>query len=224
MINFACVNYGTKYKPTYVQNLYNMVKRHLTVPHKFICFTDQPYVRKQIKGDVEFRQFKKHNLKGYWNKLQLFSPSSKLEGPTLYMDLDVVIKGNIDCFANFGDDETTGVMRDFGQPDTWYNSSILKFNNKTVSYIWDEYDKDPALYQKQQGDQNVITNFVKGKETTKIFPDEWTQSYKWLDRSRTRFHREKWTFEELPSAKVAIFHGSPNPHESVEEWVKKHWQ
>ena len=224
MINFVCVNYGTKYKPVYVQHLYNMVKKHLTLPYKFICFTDQSYMKDQVKGDIDFREFKDKKMTGYWNKLQLFRPESNLDGSNLYMDLDVVIKSNIDCFVNFGDDKTTGVIRDFGQPNQWFNSSVLKFNNKTLGYIWEEFDKDRALYQKQQGDQNVITNFVKGKDTTKIYPDEWTQSYKWFDRSQTRFHREKWTFEELPTAKVVIFHGMPNPHESDQEWVKKHWQ
>ena len=39
-MNFCCVFYGTKYKFEYVQNLYNMVQRNLTIPHNFVCFTD----------------------------------------------------------------------------------------------------------------------------------------------------------------------------------------
>ena len=37
--------------------------------------------------------------------MQLFHPGI-LEGDTLYMDLDVVITGNIDCFFNY-EPETT---------------------------------------------------------------------------------------------------------------------
>ena len=40
MINFCCVYYGDKYDVKYVQVLYNMLQRHLTIPHNFICFTD----------------------------------------------------------------------------------------------------------------------------------------------------------------------------------------
>ena len=45
MLNFACVFYGDKYSnqlQTMVlcKNLYNMVQRNLTIPHRFICFTD----------------------------------------------------------------------------------------------------------------------------------------------------------------------------------------
>ena len=78
-----------------------------------------------------------------------------------------------------------------------------------------------------QGDQNIISKFLMqspGSKKVKIFPDTWTQSYKWLDRSQTRFHKSHWTFEESPLAKVAIFHGNPKPHESNQKWVKDNWK
>ena len=46
MINVVCVNWGLKFKPIYTQTLYNMVKRHLTVPYKFICYTNHINVKK----------------------------------------------------------------------------------------------------------------------------------------------------------------------------------
>ena len=91
MINFCCVSYGTKYKPEYVQKLYNMVERHLTLPYKFICFTDQDQLlKRQVKGDIEFRRFKDHTLHGYWNKLQLFNEEENLEGAAITNLLDDV--------------------------------------------------------------------------------------------------------------------------------------
>ena len=57
MINFVCVNWGLKFKPLYVQNLYNMVQRHLKVPHKFILFTDRP---------IKFRNKPRPNNE-WWN-------------------------------------------------------------------------------------------------------------------------------------------------------------
>ena len=45
-MNFCCVYYGDKYDVKYVQNLYNMVQRHLTIPHKFYCFTDHVKLHK----------------------------------------------------------------------------------------------------------------------------------------------------------------------------------
>lgn len=225
MINVCCVYYGNKYKQEYVQKLYNMVERHLTIPHKFYCFTDWKSLPRQIKGDIIYKEFPRHDMDGWWNKLQLFHPDVELDGVNLYMDLDVVIVDNIDCFVTHSKNEEFSIIRDFGQPDTTYNSSIMKWNNSTAtSLIWEPYFKDRPKWRKVQGDQNVVTDLMKGKEVLKPFPDEWTQSYKWLDRTKTRFSKSKWTFELSKTAKIAVFHGKPNPHESDQDWVKNNWK
>ena len=63
MINFCCVLYGTKYPVEYAQNLYNMVKRHLTSQHKFYIFTDNVRLKNIIQGDVIVQQFPLHDMK-----------------------------------------------------------------------------------------------------------------------------------------------------------------
>jgi hypothetical protein len=164
-------------------------------------------------------------MEGWWNKLQLFNPDTGLEGVNFYLDLDVVISKNIDCFVNFGDENTFGIINDFGQPDMWFNSSVMKWNNKTASnIIWEPYITNRVKWRKVQGDQNVITDLIRKEKILKVYPDEWTQSYKWLDRKQKRFHKSKWTFEQLPEAKIAVFHGRPNPHESDQKWVKDNWK
>ena len=225
MINFCCVSYGTKYRPEYVQKLYNMVERHLTLPYKFICFTDQhQLLKRQVKGDVEYRTFRDHTLHGYWNKLQLFSPDSNLEGNTLYMDLDVVIMKNIDDMATIGESKNFVGMNDFNPTSGLFNSSIMRFNNKYHSVIWEQYLKRKTEFNSSHGDQEIITALIKKHEDTISFPDEWTQSYKWLNRNGDRYHISKQTYEQDPNAKVCVFHGSPNPHDSAQEWVQKLWK
>ena len=41
-VNVMCLKWGNKYGPEYVNRLHNMVKRNLTIPHRFVCFTDDP--------------------------------------------------------------------------------------------------------------------------------------------------------------------------------------
>ena len=233
MVNFACVFYGDKYciPPTapwsYITNLYNMVQRNLTIPHRFICFTDNIIIhkRKEFKDtNIEFRPFKRHDLQGWFNKLQLFSPDSQLEGDTLYMDLDVVIMKNIDEMATIGESKNFVGMNDFNPSSGLFNSSIMRFNNKYHSIIWEEYIKRRSDFTKCHGDQEIISQIIKDKEDTLSFPDSWTQSYKWLNREGKRFHIDKMTYEKDPNAKVCVFHGSPNPHDSTQEWVKKLWK
>jgi hypothetical protein len=233
MLNFACVYYGDKYsKPatapwSYIQNLYNMVKRNLTIPHRFICFTDNVIIhkRKEFKhSDIEFRKFKRHDFEGWFNKLQLFSPQSELEGDTLYMDLDIVIMKNIDCFGTIGESKNFVGMNDFNPTSGLFNSSIMRFNNQYHNIIWEEYIKKRGDFTKMHGDQEIISSIIKDHKDTISFPDEWTQSYKWLNRKGERYHIDKMTYEQDPNAKVCVFHGNPNPHESTQEWVKSLWK
>ena len=223
-MNFVCVYYGNKYPLEYVQNLYNMVQRHLTVPHKFICFTDHKNLK--IKGDIEFRTFTaRRDLDGWWNKLQLFSPEANLKGSNLYMDLDVVIVDNIDCMANFGHNKTFGVINDFNRSTKMFNSSIMKFNNENATKtVWLPFLEDENNMKRNQGDQNVMSHFVKKTGIHEVMPDELTFSAKWYDRDKPRFHKLDWTFELKKHAKVAVFHGKPNPHESDQDWVKNNWK
>ena len=232
MLNFACVFYGDKYsKPptdpwSYVRNLYNMVERNLTIPYRFICFTDNIIIhkRKEFKGkDIEFRQFKRHDFEGWFNKLQLFSPQSELDGDTLYMDLDVVIMKNIDDMATIGESKNFVGMNDFNPSSGLFNSSIMRFNNKYHHVIWDKYIANRGNYQ-MPGDQDIISAIIKSHKDTLSFPDSWTQSYKWFNREGKRYHIDKWTFEKDPNAKVCVFHGNPNPHESTQKWVKELWK
>ena len=224
-MNFACVYYGDKYKVEYVKKLYNMVQRNTTIPHKFICFTDSTSIQRRLKTfNIEFRQFKRHDFDGWFNKLQLFSPDSKLEGNTLYMDLDIVITQNIDELFTYGEDHNFVGMNDFNPTSGVFNSSIMKFNNKTTSkLIWEEYMKRRGDFKRLPGDQNIISDLIKKHKDTISFPDSWTQSYKWYNREGTRYHKEKWTYEQDLNAKVCVFHGHPNPHESLELWVKNYW-
>ena len=227
MINFVCIYYGNKYSFPYVKNLHNMVERNLTTPHKFICFTDNTVIaqRKEFRStNIEFRQFKRHDFQGWFNKLQMFSPDSNLEGNTLYMDLDVVIMKNIECFAYIGEDKNFVGMNDFNPTSGLFNSSIMRFNNQYHSkLIWEEYMKRRSEFSRFHGDQEIISQLIKTHTDTISFPDEWTQSYKWYNREGKRYHSEKWTYEQDPNAKVCVFHGRPNPAESNQEWVKKLW-
>ena len=227
MINFACVYYGDKYTFTYVKNLYNMVKRNFTIPHRFICFTDNTVIHKQRDfkdKDIEFRQFKRHEFNGWFNKLQLFSPDSNLEGNTLYMDLDVVIMQNIECFGYMGESKNFIGMNDFNPTSGLFNSSIMRFNNKYHNVIWEQYLKRRTEFNSSHGDQEIITALIKNHKDTISFPDEWTQSYKWLNRKGDRYHISKQTYEQDPNAKVCVFHGRPNPAESNQKWVKDLWK
>ncbi len=238
MVNVVCLYWGNKYKTEYVKILYNMVQRHLTIPHKFIIYTEHTKMGKIVKGDnVEVRKLPFHDYEHWWNKLTLFSPEANLEGNCLYLDLDVVILDNIDCFFKYEKKTDVVLMRDFNPTTQGFNSSLMRFNNKVMTpYVWEPFLKERKRFQRLQGDQNVISETIKQTDLFKAFPDDWTFSAKWYDRANPRFQRSRWTFKQYPGAKIAVFHGKPDPsqladphpHESYDldtiKWVKNHWK
>jgi len=225
-MNFVCVCYGDKYSVEYVQNLYNMVKRNTTIPLNFVVFTDHVKMHKMVEGDIDVRKFPENDLEGWWNKLQLFHPNTDLPDTTLYMDLDVVITDNIDCFFTYKPEADFVGMNDFNPVTKQWNSSVMRFNqNQYHDKLWRRFYKDrPNLLRRFPGDQNLISDFIKDSPGCVSFPDSWTQSYKWYDRSGTRYSRSAMTYEHNGESLVTVFHGQPNPHQSEQEWVKNAWK
>ena len=174
MINVVCTNWGTKYPKAYTERLYNMVKRNTTKEFDFYVMTDQNFYTGPIKP-IELLP----GFKGWWNKLQMFNTDVMGEGEWLYFDLDVVIVDNIDCFFEH---EKFGILRDFIRPDNGilpgkeYNSSIMRFNSKEYSSIYEYYISNKKVFHDFQeqvhffGDQNVISSYFNA------YPDYCKQS------------------------------------------------
>jgi hypothetical protein len=179
-----------------------------------------------VEGDIDIRQFKETDLQGWWNKLQLFHPDTYLPGVTLYMDLDVVITSNIDCFYSHEPQLDFCGMNDFNPVSGVWNSSIMRFKQQDLhGRIWHKFMSNRPEYLRQYpGDQNLISALIKNTPGCDSFPDSWTQSYKWYDRSGTRYSKQNWTYEHNGESLVTVFHGRPNPHESDMEWIKNAWK
>ena len=95
----VCLKHGDKYGAEYVNILYSMIKRHTTIPIEFICFTENP---KGIDPGVQIRPIPLHpDIKGWWYKPMFFNPGLNLNGPMLYMDLDIIIFKNIDHLFDY---------------------------------------------------------------------------------------------------------------------------
>ena len=72
--NVICIKWGDKFGAEYVNRLYKMVEKNLTLPHRFVCFTDKP---EGILEGVEIRPLPALNDEGLpekaWKKLGLFT-------------------------------------------------------------------------------------------------------------------------------------------------------
>lgn len=196
MLTVVCIKVGTKYNADYVNKLQNMVSRHLTIPHDFICITDDHV-------DVNCKCILPELNDGWWTKLTLFKKDPYgIEGKILFLDLDIVIRENIDCFAQYQSDFI--IIKDWLMP--MFNSSVFLLEAGTRSKVWESYIKDPetAKVYAKGGDQHWITLHAKGE----TWPDDWIKSYK-----VNNFKEE---------GKIVVFHGNPKPHK-CDSWVKDQW-
>ncbi|KKM72785.1 hypothetical protein LCGC14_1417100 [marine sediment metagenome] len=228
MLTVACVlKSGGIYDRTWVDRLQRGVVQHMNAEHRFVCLTDT------LSDDVMFEQSAgtglawqrlRHGWPGWWSKMELF----RLDGPVLYLDLDVVITGSLDELiaadcqpfdpAAFAISEQLGktnllvAPRDFMNKRE-LNSSVLFFND--CGYLYDQFAEDPDRHMSRfRGDQNFITDRCWDALT---FPPGWCVSYR-------RDCRTKLGVGQLPKgARVVCFHGAPKPPDVDDPWVKEYW-
>jgi hypothetical protein len=209
-LNIVCLRTGEKYSPDYVSKLYTMVKRNLNIPFDFHCFVDR-----QFESDLPIKQKiipTELMQPGWWNKLLLFKKRfHNLEGEILYLDLDIVIIGNLYRYIDF-EPGYFCIIKDFSKTrKNYYNSSIMKFPSGRYDFVWYDYiSKSGEIQGKMQSDQDWITLVLKDHQDFRIFPDSWQWSYKW---------------EVKPEkAIISVFHGEPKPHQCKEPWVLENWK
>mgnify|MGYP001214238691 FL=1 len=231
MNHIVCVKWGNKYISQYVNVLYNMVKRHTTVPFEFHCITDDP------KGlDAHIKTIKLPNdpwIKTWWSKLWMFGSHFPLQGNILYFDLDVIVFKNIDELFNHNPDKFM-IIRDFNRCriKDWKlcNSSVMRWKTGTMNYLWNDFVTKPnKVMQENHGDQDWITK--RAEQDTTHWPDEWIRSYKWemIGLKDTKIRKGKKYVFNHPARitehnKVAVFHGDPKPFNCGDDFVEENWK
>jgi len=220
MINIVCFKWGSKFSAEYVNKLYNAVRRNVTLPHNFVCFTDDP------KGvECETKPFLT-DLPSWWYIIGLFNKEHGFNDKVLYMDLDTVITDNIDHILSL--DVDFAITEDFYRPKGLQTTFIM-WKPEKYYFLYDKLcthlPKNPTPHANMGGTNGFVQNFVPRKEVTilqDIFPEEFI-SYK--VHIRDAHQRKKNNLPgNLNTAKVICYHGKPMPHDMRNlEWMKQHW-
>lgn len=171
MINIVCLlRQGGKvgYDASWVEKLQRGVYRNLTLPHRFVCFSDCDVPCERIEllpGDY-----------GFWSKMQLFRPDV-LTGPTLFLDLDTVVCGNLDEIVERIQDQKF-VM--WIEADKNIHSSAFMYWQDDHSHLWDLYKSKPLRYWEElystpplYGDQAIVSENTDHTVLTDHCPKEW---------------------------------------------------
>lgn len=155
------------YSPIWAQRLKNMVGRHLG-EHRFVCFSNV-----EVEG-VETIQLR-DGLPGWWGKVEMFRPGV-LDGRVLYIDLDVVVLGDLDpLFEVEGD--FVAMKADVDWPTrisegkrvtAGLNSGTMAWDAGAVDCLYTDFRHH--LIDELRGDQDWITEHL---EAPAFFPREW---------------------------------------------------
>lgn len=232
MINVICLKHGNKYSSEYVNKLYSMIQRHLSMPHRFVCFTDNP---ENINTNIDIRLLPNDDMyKGWWWKPYVFKQGHFEEGDiNLFIDLDMVIINNIDRLLTYMPNKFIGlrdVSRVFRRVPDKLGSAILRWPANEYSDIWSTLESNCSFTKKFPGDQDLIWHLHKNN--IEFYPDDWIVSYKWEVRRRADLvlTDSRWHFKDIknpivdPNTCILAFHGTPNPHEVFDPIIVDNWR
>ncbi len=215
LLTVVCVlRSGGDYVPAHVLALRDGVRRHLKMPHTFVCLTD--LCDEVASAGIVTRRLS-NNWPGWWSKIELFHPAIRDWDPTFedrvfYADLDTIIAGPLDDIV-LGHQFT--VLRNFWRDDR-IGSGLMAWDTD-LSEIYRRFASDPEGWMREYktpdkwGDQQFIF------DNSPIQPERWQDkhpgrvvSYK---RDIVRLHRGKVP----PEASIICYHGRPRP------WETKLW-
>ncbi|MFH7327112.1 hypothetical protein [Desulfurivibrio sp. C05AmB] len=218
--NVVCMKWGKVYGPEYVNILYRMVRRNLTVPFRFVCLTDDPAGLDPGIETMPIPSFPEPSPEHYrkcqaWRKLLLFAkPFADLEGKIFFLDLDVVIVGNLDVFFAYSD--KLAIIENWSQPNRLIGqASAICFPVGAYHHLLDNYLADRnGIAAKFETEQKYITRAL-GKDNFAYFPDEWCRSFKMHCLPGGILNSFIAPTGIPAKARVIVFHGNPNPPDAL---------
>jgi hypothetical protein len=196
---------GAEYNAEWVNKLKAGVSRNLTVPFEFKCLSDI-----EVPDRIPLR----HNWPGWWSKIEVFR---HVTGPTLYLDLDTVVVGNIDHLLETSHD--FAAIRNFHDPKM-IGSAVMWFK-KPMRHVYDRFCEKPFKwidYHERKrdgpylGDQAFVWDSMGRKVNTFDMEKAGIVSYK--------FHCKNGLPEH---ARLVCFGGQPKAYEVKADWLERHW-
>lgn len=229
-MTIVTIKWGNRYPAAYVNALRRSTRQHGLAEAKFICYTDDA---SGLDADVCALPLPSINLppkyeRTFWRKLSLFDPALGLKGPCLYLDLDIIIGGDLrPLLANWQ-----------GRPrfiETWVgpktikrgryeriNSSVMLYEGQSCGQVLEKFHADQErAFARYSTDQGFIYEALQ--DVAEFFPRHLCVSFK--KHCLPRFPLNLFLSPEIPpGACVVCFHGKPDPHEALQGYNKGRWK
>ena len=219
--NIICMKWGTRYDPMYVNILASSVRRHLSRPHRFVCFTENA---EGIDPRVEVRPLPDLPLdpslpERGWRKLTMLAEQlADLEGRALFLDLDLVIVGSLDPF--FDEPGAFRIIRDWNLSGGWIgNSSVFRFEIGRHQDVLDHFLAHFSEIRKEfRNEQAFLSAAMRGKGILDYWKAPWCLSFKRHSIRPLPVSLFRGPKQPGPETKIVVFHGQPNPHQVLSGW------
>lgn len=218
-VNIVCMKWQHRYPAFYVNRLYAAVRRQLSRPFRFICFTDD--ASGLVEG-VEVHPLPPITLPSPyewtpWRKISIWQhPLADLEGDVLFLDVDLIVTGSLDEMF----DHEPGhycVIENWTQPGEGIgNTSVFRFPAGKYHEVFDQFEENPTqVLAHHRIEQQYISTLIPDQT---YWPRDWCLSFK--HNVVPRFPANWWQAPSLPSeAKVLCFTGRPDIDEAMRgEW------
>lgn len=212
-ITVACVlRSGGIYNAEWVAKLQRGVARHLTLPHRFVCFSDVDVPCERIPLVEAWP--------GWWSKLEIFS--QPIEGTTLYLDLDSVVVGSLDAIAAYPHRFT--MCHEYYRPHLLCSTAMAWSGDWSGLYATFErgaaafaHHYDSVLPGGRIGDQAYCEDYLVGQHV---------DTFRDLFGERSIASYKVHNCQDAPPADAAVvsFHGNPKCHEIKTGWVAEAWK
>jgi len=232
------MKWGDKFPALYVNRLYSMVEKNLSIPFRFVCFTDNSV---GIRPEVEIQALPELHIPSDlpergWRKLTVFAENfGHLTGTTLFLDLDIVIVSNMDDFFTYPGDFL--IAHDKHRPVRLEgNSSVFRFeigqHTEILSHFIENFSD---IRQEVRHEQAYLSREIKKTGELNFWPDAWVPSFKY--KCAPSWLQSWFKSPSIPDgAKIILFHGLPNPPEAIKgisgkwyrhikpsPWIKDYW-
>lgn len=219
-----------------------MVSRNLSLPHRFICLTDDTEGLNPQIETFAIPPMPVDTSEGperCWTKIITFSDSLyDIQGQCLFLDLDIVIIDQIDDLFTLEGEVI--IIRDWNKKSIQRgtgNSSVYRFEIGRHGYVLQEFvDRWPDVRQEHRNEQEFISSVLLRKGVLSYWPEEWCRSFK--RHSCHSFPQSLYKVPRIPEgAKILVFHGHPHPDEAVmgrsgfwyrfvrpTKWIMDYWR
>ena len=222
--------YRTQFKAEHVNALKRMVRRHLHIPHEFVCITNMP---KGIDKDVRIVDlWKGPNVPGMaphrpncYVRLRAYAPEMReIIGPRfISLDLDAVICNDITPLLT-RPEEFVSWGRTAAR--THYNGSMWMMTAGARRQVWEQFDPrtTPVETRKARmtGSDQAAVSYILGPGEALWTEEDGVYSYR---NHFANAHQSKWPKPE--DLRIVFFHGHKKPWDrdvqARHAWVRQNY-